>query len=43
MDMWEHAFMVDFLPSEKKKYVDAFLRNINWSVPETRFSNIPLL
>ena len=37
MDMWEHAFMVDYLPSEKKEYVDAFLKNVNWQVVEKRF------
>jgi len=38
MDMWEHAFMVDYLPSEKKQYVESFLKNINWSVVESRFT-----
>ncbi len=37
MDMWEHAFMVDYLPAEKKNYVEAFLKNVNWSVVEKRF------
>jgi Fe-Mn family superoxide dismutase len=37
MDMWEHAFMVDYLPSEKKDYIEAFLKNTNWSVVEKRF------
>jgi superoxide dismutase, Fe-Mn family len=36
MDMWEHAFMVDYLPSEKKKYIEAFLANTNWGVVEGR-------
>lgn len=39
MDMWEHAFMVDYLPAEKKNYIEAFLKNINWSVVEKRFSD----
>ena len=39
MDVWEHAFMVDYLPSEKGKYIDAFLNNTNWSVVEKRFKN----
>jgi len=39
MDMWEHAFMVDYLPSEKGKYIDAFLNNTNWGVIEGRFKN----
>ena len=36
MDMWEHAFMVDYLPSEKKQYIEAFLAATNWSVCEGR-------
>lgn len=36
VDMWEHAFMVDYVPADKKKYVDAFLENLNWSVCEKR-------
>ncbi|PIT96891.1 superoxide dismutase [Candidatus Campbellbacteria bacterium CG10_big_fil_rev_8_21_14_0_10_35_52] len=39
MDMWEHSFMVDYLPNEKEKYIDAFLNNINWSVAEKRFKS----
>lgn len=38
MDMWEHAFMVDYLPSEKKQYVEAFLKNLNWKVAEGRYT-----
>lgn len=37
LDLWEHAFMVDYVPAEKKNYVDAFLANVNWSVVEKRF------
>jgi Fe-Mn family superoxide dismutase len=37
LDLWEHAFMVDYVPAEKKNYVDAFLANLNWSVIEKRF------
>ena len=36
LDMWEHAFMVDYVPSEKAKYVDAYLENTNWKVVEER-------
>jgi Fe-Mn family superoxide dismutase len=38
MDMWEHAFMVDYLPAEKKNYVEAFFKNLNWSVIEKRLT-----
>ncbi len=37
LDMWEHSYMLDVPPSEKKKYVDAFFGNIDWSVVEARF------
>lgn len=37
LDMWEHSYMLDYVPSEKKKYVDAFFENINWGVVEDRF------
>jgi len=37
MDMWEHAYMVDYTPAEKKKYIEAFFQNLNWSVIEKRF------
>ncbi len=40
MDMWEHAFMVDYVPAEKKNYIEAFLKNTNWSVAEKRFDAI---
>ena len=38
MDMWEHAYMVDYVPSEKAKYIQAFLENVNWNVAEERYS-----
>lgn len=37
MDMWEHAYMVDYVPAEKSKHIDAFLKNVNWGVVEDRF------
>ena len=41
LDLWEHAYMVDYVPAEKKNYVEAFLDNLNWSVCEERFSRAP--
>lgn len=38
LDMWEHAFMVDYRPAAKKDYVEAFFQNLNWSVVEKRYS-----
>lgn len=39
LDMWEHAFMVDYAPSEKASYIDAFFANLNWQTIEARFEN----
>jgi len=40
MDCWEHAYMVDYLPSERGVYIDAYLNSVNWGVVETWFENI---
>lgn len=40
MDVWEHAFMVDYLPSEKGKYIETFFKNLNWEIVEKRFNEI---
>lgn len=40
MDMWEHAFMVDYLPSEKKHYIEHFLASTNWGVAHERYTKI---
>jgi superoxide dismutase, Fe-Mn family len=37
LDMWEHAFMVDYKPADKKTYVESFLENLNWGVVERRY------
>ncbi len=37
LDMWEHAFVYDYTTSEKKKYVESFFENLNWSVIEQNF------
>ncbi len=37
VDMWEHAFMIDYVPGDKKLYVEAFLDNVNWDIPEKRY------
>ncbi len=37
MDMWEHAFMCDYMPAQKADYVTAFLVNVQWSIIEARF------
>ncbi len=36
LDMWEHSYMLDYAPSEKKHYVEAFFKNLNWEVVAER-------
>lgn len=36
LDMWEHAFYMDY-GTEKKKYVEAFFENLNWETIERFF------
>ncbi len=38
MDVWEHAFMVDYKPAERAKYIEAFFSNICWGSVEERIS-----
>jgi Fe-Mn family superoxide dismutase len=41
MDVWEHAFLLDYKPAERPKYIEAFFSNINWNTVEKRLqSNI---
>lgn len=37
LDMWEHAYMIDYAPKEKNQYVEAFFENLNWDAVERRF------
>ena len=30
MDVWEHAFMLDYKPAERSKYIEAFFTNLDW-------------
>lgn len=36
MDVWEHAFMRDYQAFERGKYVDAFFKNVDWDVANSR-------
>jgi Fe-Mn family superoxide dismutase len=36
MDVWEHAFILDYKPAERPKYIEAFFSNIDWEVAEER-------
>lgn len=37
LDVWEHAFLLDYGAQGKGKYIDAFFKNLNWNVIEERF------
>jgi Fe-Mn family superoxide dismutase len=37
LDVWEHAFILDYGAQGKGAYIDAFFKNLNWSVIEKRF------
>jgi Fe-Mn family superoxide dismutase len=36
MDCWEHAYILDYKPSERSAYIDAFFSNIDWKVVDER-------
>jgi Fe-Mn family superoxide dismutase len=36
MDVWEHAFLLDYKPAERPKYIEAFFSKIAWSEVENR-------
>jgi len=38
MDVWEHAFLLDYKPSERAKYMDAFIENIDWDAVAARYN-----
>ncbi len=38
MDVWEHAFLLDYKPSERSKYIEAFFSNVDWATVESRLA-----
>jgi len=36
MDVWEHAFLLDYKPAERPKYIESFFSNIHWTEVEKR-------
>jgi Fe-Mn family superoxide dismutase len=38
LDVWEHAYLLDYGAAGRGKYIDAFFKNVNWSVCEDRFA-----
>ena len=40
LDVWEHAYLLDYGAQGKGKYIEAFFRNLNWSVIERHFEAV---
>ena len=40
MDVWEHAFILDYKPAERPKYIEAFFSNIDWNAVEKRLRGL---
>ncbi len=38
MDVWEHAYTVDFAPTQRAAYIQAFWKNVNWNKVEARYA-----
>jgi Fe-Mn family superoxide dismutase len=38
MDVWEHAFIKDYAPADRPKYIEAFFANINWDMVNSRLA-----
>lgn len=36
MDVWEHAYLLDYKPADRPKYIEAFLANVDWAAVEGR-------
>jgi Fe-Mn family superoxide dismutase len=36
MDVWEHAFILDYAPADRPKYIEAFFQNIDWDAVNAR-------
>lgn len=39
LDMYEHAYFIDF-GSDKKSYIEAFFKNLNWKIINQKFQKI---
>jgi Fe-Mn family superoxide dismutase len=41
MDVWEHAYLLDFKPSERADYIESFLSHVDWDVVAQRTQEVP--
>ncbi len=40
LDTYEHAYFIDFA-TDRKTYIDAFMKNLDWNAVEARFAAVP--
>lgn len=40
LDVWEHAYLLDYGASGKGKYVEAFFQNLDWGSVDKRFEKL---
>ena len=38
LDVWEHAFILDYAPKDRPKYIEAFFSNVDWRAVESRLA-----
>tara|TARA_B100000745_G_scaffold300364_1_gene254026 strand:- start:5639 stop:6223 length:585 start_codon:yes stop_codon:yes gene_type:complete len=38
LDVWEHAYLIDYLPAGRGDYITAFFNNLKWDVIERRLT-----
>jgi len=36
LDVWEHAFLLDYAPAERPKYIESFFANVDWAAVDDR-------
>ncbi len=41
IDVWEHAFLLDYKPADRPKYIEAFFSNVDWQVVDERIEPAP--
>jgi Fe-Mn family superoxide dismutase len=39
MDVWEHAFLLDYKPAKRAKYIEAFFKNVDWEAVQRRLAS----
>jgi Fe-Mn family superoxide dismutase len=40
MDVWEHAYLLDYKPADRPKYIESFMANIDWDVIDKRIEAV---